>query len=60
MNFLWAFGKAAGLSAISLLASFLPTPKFPFPNPIPVPESHCPQTLAKDAAAIPNAAGVEN
>ena len=57
MNFLWAFGKAAGLSAISLLASFLPTPKFP-PNPIPVPESHCPQTLAKDAAPIPNAAGV--
>ena len=30
------------------------------PNPIPAPESHCPQTLAKDAAPIPNAAGVEN
>ena len=47
-----------GLSAISLLASFLPAqknlqiPQSPFPNPI----SH---HLAKDAAPIPNATGYE-
>ena len=46
-----------GLSAISLLASFLPAqknlqiPQSPFPNPI----SH---HLAKDAAPIPNAKGL--
>ena len=39
--------QAAGLSAISLLASFLPAPKFPFPTP-----------LAKDAASIPNALAI--
>ena len=51
---------AVGLYALSLLASFLPAPKFPFPNPkspFPNPNSHY---LAKDAAAIPNAMGVEN
>ena len=48
------FRSAVGLSALSLLASFLPAqknlqiPKSPFPNPI----SH---HLAKDAAPIPNA-----
>ena len=54
-NFLWAFGKAAGLSAISFSASFLPAQKS-LPNfTFPVPESQFPPLLQKDAAPIPNA-----
>ena len=66
MNCLGRSGKAVGLSAISLLAMFpsrslkiwtrhfdrlsdlVPVPKSRFPSPNP-------ETLAKDAAPIPNA-----
>ena len=58
-SFQLSFGRSlrAGLSAISLLASFLLAQKYlQIPkSPFPAPES--PTSLAKDAAAIPNALG---
>ena len=54
-QFLLGVRQAAGLSAISLLASIFPAPQFPLPNPkSPFPNSNS-HHLAKDAASIPNA-----
>ena len=56
MNCLGRSGKAVGLSAISLLAfCFLLTQKICTPIPFPVSRPPNPETLAKDAAPIPNA-----
>ena len=54
-NFLWAFGKPPGFPLYLCSLHFSPLKKIRLQIPFPVPESRYPKTLAKDAAAIPNA-----